>query len=700
MNEAYQLKTEYFQPIDHLYELLLKSSDLSGFISSSIEWITACLNRNGGAIYFIDPSLDFAPKWMIYNIPEMWIDQLNDSQSPLISAALKVYATQIPLEGNPQQQISAILPLKNNGNALGVLVISGEPLTQNEINLANILLHVFVRILLSGMHLFSQWKNGNLKSIFQPFTNSINLMTSDPNLAIINYVKGILNFFKAEYILFLQEDPETPNLLIKKLLGEGDDWKYQISQNMGTDFLERITHPQSSKEVQNLSINNESIPEILDLPNINIHSLIYSPILSKDEKPLGCLILINSRFQFGLNEKRLLQQYSGLFGDITTNLNDIQSMKISLAKMESLHLEVINSRNILREMFDNISFSIYIIDSAYTIRAINKARSLRLLLNPKQVVGKTCYEILFNRNSPCHACRVSETINKGKVTTRSWQEWISSESHIEWEVSTRPIYNDQQIPILAIVQEVDMTDKRTLEANLIQSEKLAAVGQLAAGVAHEINNPLSAIIANAQILLEESTNDNPDKIESLKLIETAGIRASHVVHNLLSISRKENQDFKPTDINRSIKNSLELIQHELIKNPIKVELDLCENLPLIMAQQDHLQGVWINFLLNSIDALVSANHQDGKLIIRTGFTDKEMQIEFMDNGKGIEAERIKKIFDPFYTTKSVGHGTGLGLSVCMRTIKEHQGNISVESKPGQGTRFTVTLPLNSEDFSE
>jgi two-component system NtrC family sensor kinase len=255
-------------------------------------------------------------------------------------------------------------------------------------------------------------------------------------------------------------------------------------------------------------------------------------------------------------------------------------------------------------------------------------------------------------------------------------------------------------PNNAIIQEMDITEKRILESNLIQSEKLAAVGQLAAGVAHEINNPLSAIIANAQIQLQMTPEDDDDKIEAFKLIEAAGLRASRVVHNLLSISRKESQNFEPTNVNETIQNALLLIQYELVKQNIRIDTELSEQLPLILAHKENIQSVWINLFLNAIDAIAAAKRPEGVINIKTSSTDSEIHVVISDNGIGIEPEKVNKIFEPFYTTKASGHGTGLGLSVCMRTIREHQGNITVESKPDQGTHFIISLPLTANSISE
>ena len=354
--------------------------------------------------------------------------------------------------------------------------------------------------------------------------------------------------------------------------------------------------------------------------------------------------------------------------------------------------ELLTSRNTLRALFDSLPIAIYIIDQSYNLVAINISRAARVGEKPSLLVGRKCYEKLYRRLSPCPGCRVADTFQTGKNTLRIHRNWIDDEKFLEWEMSTFPIYDSdsQEVPTQSIVVEQDVTEKRNLEANLIQSEKLAAVGQLAASVAHEINNPLTAIIANAQILRREVAPDgNPDIAESAKLIEMAGTRASQVVRNLLGIARKEKYEFAPIELNETLNTALALVQHALVGRPIKVQLDLAENLPTVVASQDQLQGVWINLLLNAIDALDKPNSE---ISIASRFTRGQFQVTIMDNGKGIDEEHLSRVFEPFFTTKSAGRGTGLGLSVCMGVIKYHGGDILVESQLGSWTRFTVTLP--------
>jgi len=348
-----------------------------------------------------------------------------------------------------------------------------------------------------------------------------------------------------------------------------------------------------------------------------------------------------------------------------------------------------NSRNTLLTFFDSIPVSIYIIDRDFILVSVNLSRSGRSKKHPSILVGKHCYRQLYARNGPCPGCRAMETMENGAVTNRTNHERDAQGKVVEWEITTFPIQEPGQLPHRVIIFEEDVTEKRNLEANLIQSEKLASVGQLAAGVAHEINNPLAAIIANAQLMKRELSKDS-ELYGSVELIEMAGLRAAHVVSNLLSLARKEeNEEFEFISLNENIRSALSLVSHELKIHSIAVQLDLDDQIPLIMANGNHLQGIWINLMMNSIDSI---DQDQGQILISTRFSNHEFNIVFEDNGRGISPELLPRIFEPFFTTKPPGKGTGLGLSVCYHVIKEHQGMVSVESQPGLGTRFIITLP--------
>ena len=234
----------------------------------------------------------------------------------------------------------------------------------------------------------------------------------------------------------------------------------------------------------------------------------------------------------------------------------------------------------------------------------------------------------------------------------------------------------------------DITEKTQLEEQLMQAEKLSSIGLLAAGVAHEINTPLTGISSYTQILLKESAVDDEQRREILKKIEKQTFRASEIVGGLLSFSRLGGNEFKAVDINQIIHDSLSLLDHQFDRSRVKVARYLYDDLPPVYGNTGKLQQVFVNLFLNARDAMPSG----GELGIQTGMDDSMVVVDISDNGRGIPGENLKRIFDPFFTTKGIGKGTGLGLAVSYGIIQEHGGGIYVESNAGKGTRFTLKLP--------
>ena len=367
-----------------------------------------------------------------------------------------------------------------------------------------------------------------------------------------------------------------------------------------------------------------------------------------------------------------------------------QQSRAQTFERETTEPELLPTRHLLEALFDHLPSSLYVIDPEYRLTAVSHSRAQHNGLAPSDLLGKTCYQALFNRSHPCPQCRVQETLQKGQITQRNERRRSSPESPSDWEISSYPVLDGHGRVYQVLLQEQDVSEKRRLEAILIQSEKLVAIGQLAAGVAHEINNPLTAIIANAQILHRELP-PNSDLQESVDLIARAGARAAQVVRNLLDFARKEEVHLGLTDVNETLERALELVQHELMARGVQAEFEADPNLPPLLASADHLQSVWLNLMLNAIDSL---DKSPGLIRISAHKVGGDILVKVEDNGKGIPPERLTRIFEPFYTTKAPGRGTGLGLSVSHRIVTQHDGQIRVESQVGVGSIFTVSLPAN------
>jgi PAS domain S-box-containing protein len=237
----------------------------------------------------------------------------------------------------------------------------------------------------------------------------------------------------------------------------------------------------------------------------------------------------------------------------------------------------------------------------------------------------------------------------------------------------------------------DISARVQLEEQLQVSDKMASIGLLAAGVAHEVNTPLTGISSFTQMLLEGADPEDP-RTRLLEKIERQTFRAAKIVNGLLNLSRQGGQssgERVPVDVNAVINDVLALLEHQLELGRIKVRRDLTSSPPVVVGTEHKLQQVFLNLFLNARDAMPKG----GWLSVATRTEGEKAIIELSDTGLGIPAEHLSRIYDPFFTTKSLGHGTGLGLSITYGIVREHHGTISVESSVGQGTRFTVSIPL-------
>jgi PAS domain S-box-containing protein len=236
----------------------------------------------------------------------------------------------------------------------------------------------------------------------------------------------------------------------------------------------------------------------------------------------------------------------------------------------------------------------------------------------------------------------------------------------------------------------DVTDLKRLEEQLIQAEKLAAMGQMLAGVAHELNNPLTAILGVTELLREREGADDSTK-RQLELAHRQARRAARIVQNLLEFSRPASPLKKPLDVNGLVERTLQLHEHSLRRNLIEVDFRAQPGLPGVIGDANQLIQVLLNLVTNAEQAIREVR-DTGRIQIRLGRKESQLTVTVQDDGVGIRPEALPRIFDPFYTTKRPGGGTGLGLSICMSIVREHGGNIEAESLPGGGSAFTIYLP--------
>ncbi|HWN98486.1 MAG TPA: ATP-binding protein [Blastocatellia bacterium] len=238
---------------------------------------------------------------------------------------------------------------------------------------------------------------------------------------------------------------------------------------------------------------------------------------------------------------------------------------------------------------------------------------------------------------------------------------------------------------LVVIENV--TERAQLEEQLLQREKLSSIGLLAAGVAHEVNTPLAGISSYAQMLLQQIDHGDP-KHQLLEKIHMQTVRASGIVNNLLNFSRTGDTQFREIDLNQVLDDTLQLLEPQLRNASLEIARGYARDLPAAYGNASKLQQVFMNLILNARDAMPNG----GRLSIHTRLVETSLVVDFRDSGIGMAPETIARIYDPFFTTKDVGQGTGLGLALSYGILQEHGGRIFVESRPGEGSHFTIKLP--------
>jgi len=243
----------------------------------------------------------------------------------------------------------------------------------------------------------------------------------------------------------------------------------------------------------------------------------------------------------------------------------------------------------------------------------------------------------------------------------------------------------------------DISERKKMEEQLVVTDRLASIGELASGIAHELNNPLTGIIGFSELLLKKDVAKEIK--EDLEVINREAQRTALIVRNLLTFARRHETTREPVDINQTIQSVLDLRAYEQKVHNIEVVANFDPNLPKIAADLFRLQQVFINIIINAEHFMIEA-HGRGTLTITTGSDGDVIRASFADDGPGIREENIRHLFDPFFTTKEVGKGTGLGLSICHGIVTEHGGKIYAESELKKGATFTLELPVKQKAETE
>ena len=374
-------------------------------------------------------------------------------------------------------------------------------------------------------------------------------------------------------------------------------------------------------------------------------------------------------------------QYRGLMLDITG--------------LKTYQAELQHTRDFSEKILNNTQSLILVVDTAGLITYANR-RWYEAGYEQNQLVGCPLADLVSPARRQVLADALSSTISGHQVDNLDLTVLRGDGRVGQFSVNLSPVRDDQGTVTSIVVVMTDITDSTMLQSKLIHAEKMGAVGQLVSGVAHEVNNPLTAILGFADLLLE-----NPQIPETarrdLRVILQEAQRTKQIVQNLLSFARQTPPQRKPVEINSVLRRTVQLRAYDFNSHGIEVLEHLGESLPQVVGDQHQLQQVFLNIMNNAYDA-VRETGRPARIEVTTASLGAYVEISFRDNGHGIA--QPDRVFDPFFTTKEVGKGTGLGLSICYGIVREHGGEILCHNNTGsEGATFMVRLPAVSESAS-
>ena len=413
------------------------------------------------------------------------------------------------------------------------------------------------------------------------------------------------------------------------------------------------------------------------LNNLIIERLVVRPVES--------LITAARKVQDGDLKSRIELAGAREFKELAAAFNDMAtSLENNFADLHQSQKAILTEKGKLETIVQSLADGLFVSAPDGVIISFNRAAESISGYSEEEALGLQCSE-LFKTSLCADACALSNT----DTTIRNKETAIIAKDGRRRAVSvSSAILRNSDGKVLGGVQTFrDITEDKERQAIFFQAEKLAAVGRMAAGLAHEINNPLGNIVGYAKLLLKDQEIVG-NRREKLEIIAEQARKGSEIVRGLLDFSRQSRGDKLPVSVNQILANVVRLLAPEAERTGIRLKADYGE-LPLVRADPKQLEQVFCNLLENALQAVGDS----GNIQAITSLTGTDqVTVTVRDDGPGIQPEQRGRIFDPFFTTKPAGEGTGLGLSICLGIVKDHGGVIEVESEPGRGTAFVVNLP--------
>lgn len=439
------------------------------------------------------------------------------------------------------------------------------------------------------------------------------------------------------------------------------------------------------------------------------HETEYLVPIRSGEKIFGAMVVaFATAADCTEDECRLINaaaQQAALAANISTLYLGARESAATLAREVDLRTaESEMQQRFTEAIIDTLPLSLYAIDRNYEIVAWNRNRELGELGLPRgEALGQNIFDVLTKQNRELLEREFGRVFATGEIHRVEQESVTESGETKHWLISKIPMRADEGDEVTHVITVgEDITSRVKAHAAVARAEKLAAVGRLAAGVVHEINNPLATIAACAESLekrIEEGAfNDSPDTEdlrEYLGLIRDEAFRCKTITNGLLDFSRLRAGQRVPVDMTEIIKATARLVTHQQRGADIQIVIEAAAGLPRVAGDVGQLQQAVVALATNAIDAMPDG----GTLTLRATSSNTRVLVQVLDTGIGIAPENMNKIFDPFFTTKDVGRGTGLGLAVCYGILSDHGGRLEVRSTVGAGTTFTITLPIADDELT-
>jgi two-component system NtrC family sensor kinase len=372
-------------------------------------------------------------------------------------------------------------------------------------------------------------------------------------------------------------------------------------------------------------------------------------------------------------------QYRGMIFDMT----EVKKFQMQLQRERDFNLQILN----------NTQNMILVADTAGLISYANRRCSGLEAYGKADLVGNKIAELVEAADRGYWSAAFDQALIGQAVDNLEVQMMLATGANGRFSVNLSPMRDAADAVTSVVVVMTDITEAAMIQAKLMSTEKLAAVGQLVSGVAHEVNNPLTAIMGFADLMLEHPELPDFAK-QDLGVIMQEAVRTKEIVQNLLSFARQTPPQRSVVDVNAILRRAIALRAYDLSSHGVQVVENFGPNLPETVADEHQLLQVFLNIINNAYDAVRETGHQ-GRIELRTYAQDGNLCLDFTDNGPGVS--HMEKVFDPFFTTKPVGKGTGLGLSICYGIVRQHGGEVQCRNNANNsGATFTIKLPSRQQ----